>query len=210
MASISEHNTEEDLHGRLSMWRAFSGDTGRVAIVLKIPWFAEGLLDGMNALNLFFSPVVYLTEDDYQEEFHQIISNVTNSHDFLCSVNRSKIINSIFNMLLIGTVCLKHCGFREEQEWRVMHFPNLRHSPLMKAETKVIGGIPQKIYKLPLDATVAPALADIDLSCIFDRLIIGPTQYSWPMYEAFSEALSNIGIQDAHTRICISNIPIRT
>jgi hypothetical protein len=210
IASISEHNDEEDSHGRLSMWRAFGGDTGRVAIVFRLPWYAEGLLEGIKALNIFFGPVVYLTENDYHKEFCHILDNIATNPELLRSVDRSKIVTIIFNMFLIGTVCLKHCGFREEQEWRVMHFPSLWNSPLMKSETKVIGGVPQKIYKLPLDTTVAPALAALDFSCIFDRLIIGPTEYSWAMYEAFSETLSNIGIQDAYKRVCVSNIPIRT
>jgi hypothetical protein len=210
IASISEHNSEEDLHGRLSMWRAFSGDTGRVAIIFRVPWFAEELVEGMKALNVFFSPVVYLTEDDYHEEFNRILDNITTNHETLSSVDHSSIVNIVFNMFLICTVCLKHYGFREEQEWRAMYFPNLYNSTLMKSEIKVIGGVPQNIYKLPLDTTVAPTLAALDFSRMFDRLIIGPTQYSWAMYEAFSEALSNIGIQDAYKQICISNIPIRT
>jgi hypothetical protein len=44
IASISEHKDEEDLHGRLSMWRAYCGDTGRVAIVFKVPWHTKALL----------------------------------------------------------------------------------------------------------------------------------------------------------------------
>jgi hypothetical protein len=207
IASISEHKIEEDLHGRLSMWRAFCGNSGRVAIVTKIPWFAEGLLEGMKALNLLFSPVAYLTADDYNKEFFQIIENITTNRDILSSVDRNKIINSIFQMLLTCTVCLKHYGFKEEQEWRIMYFPNLWHSPLVKSETKVIGGVPQKIYKLPFDATVASSM---DFSCMFERLIIGPTEYSWAMYEAFSEELSKIGVQDAFKRVSISGIPIRT
>jgi hypothetical protein len=210
IASISEHIPEEDLHGRLSMWRAFHGNTARVAIVFKIPWVAKGLPEAKKALHILFSPVAYMTKDDYQTEFNQIVNNININQDMLRSIGQSKIVDNVFNMLLMFTVCLKHFGFREEKEWRVMYFPNLWDSPLMKSEISTIGGIPQKIYKLPLDASVSPILADIDLSCIFDRLIIGPTQYSWAMFEAFSKALSDIGVQDVHTRICVSNIPIRT
>jgi hypothetical protein len=41
IASISEHDSTEDLHGRLSMWRAVA-NTARVALVIKIPRFSEG------------------------------------------------------------------------------------------------------------------------------------------------------------------------
>lgn len=210
IASISEHNSEEDTHGRLSMWRAFGGDTGRVAIVFRLPWYTEELIEGMNALNIFFSPVVYLTEKEYEEEFVTIVNNIKNNCELLKSIERSKIVNSIFHMFLTSTVCLKHHGFREEQEWRVIHYPNLWNSPLMKSEIKVINGVPQKIYELPLNATDAPSLAGLDFSSIFERLIIGPTEYSRAMFEAFSETLSNIGVRDANERICISNIPIRS
>ncbi len=42
IAAVSEHDVEEDFHGRLSMWRAFGGTTARVAIVINVPWESEG------------------------------------------------------------------------------------------------------------------------------------------------------------------------
>lgn len=62
---------------------------------------------------------------------------------------------------------------------------------------------------LPFNSEVDPSLTDIDLSRLFERLIIGPTQYPTAMYEAFTEALSNMGITNAYEKISISNIPIR-
>jgi hypothetical protein len=62
---------------------------------------------------------------------------------------------------------------------------------------------------LPLDATVAPFLADLDFAQIFDRLIIGPSPYPWPMYEAFKAALTEAGVKDAQERVFVSDIPIR-
>jgi hypothetical protein len=210
IASISEHKDEEDSHGRLSMWRAFGGTTGRVAIVLTLPWYKDGFIEGMDALKVFFSPIAYLSDEKFCKEFQQVISNISEHRDFLNSIGHSQIVNYVFYALLSSTVCLKHSGFNEELEWRVLHFPNLYNSPLMKAETKVINGIPQKVYLLPLDAQYDPALAELDVSRLFDRLIIGPTEYAGAMYETFSEALADIGIPEAYKRVFISNIPIRT
>jgi hypothetical protein len=42
ITSISEHDNKEDLHGQLSMWRAFGGDTARVALVFRVPNFSGG------------------------------------------------------------------------------------------------------------------------------------------------------------------------
>lgn len=210
ITSISRHNSDENAHGRLSMWRAFGGDTGRVAIVLKAPWLLAGLQASLDELRLRFSPVAYLTQNDCMEDFRFIMENVTARREVLRSVDPKKIVNIIFSMLLTRSVCLKHSGFKEEQEWRVIYFPKLWNSPLMKDEIQVINGIPQRIYKLPLDGTVAPTLAALDFSSLFDRLIVGPTQYPWPMIETFIEALSQSGVQEPDKRISLSGIPIRT
>lgn len=209
ITSISEHYPHEAGHGRLSMWRAFGGDTGRVAIIFKMPWQSQRMRDGIAALNLRVSPVCY--QNDIEDELKEVIANITNNCEFLVSVGRDIIINTVCSMFLYNTVCVKHSGFREEREWRLMYFPYLYGtSQLMDAEIRVIGGIPQKIHKLPIDISVAPVLAELDLSNIIDHVIIGPTQYPWPMYEAFGEAMSAAGVQDAFKRVVVSDIPIRT
>jgi hypothetical protein len=79
----------------------------------------------------------------------------------------------------------------------------------MEQGTEIISGIPQRVYKLPLDGTLDPALADLDFSRLFDRLIIGPSPYPQVLYEAFVEALKNAGIAEAEQRVWPSDIPIR-
>ena len=80
----------------------------------------------------------------------------------------------------------------------------------MESSLEVVGGIPQIVYKLPLDAKVADAVTDLDVARVFDRLIVGPSEYSWPMYEAFTKALTAVGIENAEKRVFISAIPIRS
>src|SRR5262249_53962415 len=141
----------------------------------------------------------------------KVIMNVDTNYDLLSSVDRPRIVRHIFNMLLAGVVCLKHEGFLEEREWRAIYSPGLFPSDLMEFSTKVIGGVPQIVYKLPLDKTHAPILADLDFSHIFDRLIIGPSPYPTVMAQAFMEALTKAGVpQDEKQRIFISGIPIRS
>jgi len=208
VTSISEHVDKEDLHGRLSMWRAFGGNTGsaRVAIVFRVPRFSAGTI----ALNLIFSPVAYLTEEEAHKVMHEVIHNIGQSCDFLRTVPRLTLLNTVFIMFLAAAVCLKHEGFREEREWRGIHCPKLIPSSLMEFGTEVVAGVPQIVYKLPLDVSVAPALADLDFTQMFDRLIIGPSPYPWVMYEAFVAALKEAGCPDHDNRVWNSNIPIRT
>ena len=59
IASVSEHDSKEDSHGRLSMWRGFGGgNIPRVALVFKIPRFSKA----SDVLKVIFSPVAYLSE----------------------------------------------------------------------------------------------------------------------------------------------------
>jgi len=206
IAAVSEHDVEEDSHGRLSMWRAFGGNVARVAIVINVPYLSEG----SRALNLIFSPVAYLKEEQVYDELHAVITNVRTNCEFLRSVNRQLVRTMIFHMLLVGVVCLKHEGFHEEREWRAIYAPKLFPSSLMESSTEIIGGIPQPVFKIPIDRRVSDILADLDLLTLFDRLVIGPSPYPWPMYESFVAALTEAGVADAGSRVWVSDIPIRT
>ncbi|MDH3442856.1 MAG: hypothetical protein OEN50_02930, partial [Deltaproteobacteria bacterium] len=93
IASVSEHDDEEDLHGRLSMWRAFGNVTARVAMVFNVPWYSAGAL----ALNLTLNPVAYLNEQEVHAEINAVIKNIRTNCDFLRSVERSQIVGSVFN-----------------------------------------------------------------------------------------------------------------
>jgi hypothetical protein len=205
ISSISEHEDQEDQHGRLSMWRAFGSSAARVGIVLKIPYISQGSL----ALNLLFSPVAYLPEVAAHRVLDQVIENIRASCDFIRNVDHAVLVRTVFLMLLAGVVCLKHEGFHEEREWRAIYAPHFWPSPLMESSTEVVAGIPQVIYKIPVDASVSSHLADIDFATMFDRLIVGPTPYPWPMYQAFVPALKQAGVADAENRIFPSGIPIR-
>jgi hypothetical protein len=206
IASVSEHDQEEDQHGRLSMWRAFgSGGGARVAIVFKVPMFSVAAIP----LNVLFSPVAYLRNDEAHAVIEKVIGNVQKNSDFLRSLDRSIIVQMIFTTFLAAVTCLKHEGFREEREWRAIYSPNRLGSPLMEHSTEVISGVPQIVYKLPLDEKVSTDIADLDFSRVFDQLVIGPTPYSWALFKAFIAALGDAGIRDSHLHVLQSFIPLR-
>ena len=202
---VSEHDDSEDQHGRLSMWRAFAGATARVALVFKIP-LTE---DSAPSLNLLMIPVAYHNDARVERELKSVIKNIRDNQEFLRSIDREMFVQSIFSMLVTSVVCLKHEGFREEREWRVIYSPNLRPSPLISPSIEVVGGVPQRVYKIPL-AGGSPDLANVAIPSLLDRVIIGPSPYPWPMYEAFVTALTAAGVTDANSRVFVSGIPIRS
>lgn len=205
ITSISEHAASEDMHGRLSMWRAFGNSTARVALVFRIPKYSSSPL----ALNLLFSPVAYLTESEIHDTINDVIANIELNAVFLRTVDHSVLVNYVFTMLVAGVTCLKHEGFKEEREWRAIYSPKQRSSLFMKSSTKVVGGVPQVVYEIPIDATAAPVAADLDIAAMFDRLIIGPSPYPLAMAEAYKKVLSEAGVADVESKIYASLIPIR-
>lgn len=206
IASVSEHKTEEDFQGRLSMWRAFGATTARVGLVFSVPLRSKGA----EAMRLIFSPVAYFKNNETEQMISKAIENITANKDFLKAFRHDEIKNWIFYMLLLGVTCVKHEGFHEEKEWRVVYCPQLYPTELIKSSTEIVGGVPQIVFKLPLDKSVAPVLDDLDISKLFDRLIIGPSPYPMAMFDAFNAALADAGVPESGKKIFISNIPIRT
>ncbi len=204
IASVSEHDEKEDEHGRLSMWRAFGGNSTRVAIVFRVP----KNMDLPDDLVIGFNPVSYLEKDDLHSEINTVIERIEENQMFLRSIDPDKLSDHIFTMLLVNVMCLKHPGFQEEREWRIFYSPKLWPSTLVEQEIVVIGSVPQIVHKLPLNKNVV-GIEDIDFCNIFDRLIIGPSEYPLVQFNAFVHALKKIGIDDAENRVVVSGIPIR-
>jgi len=205
IACVSEHQESEDVHGRLSMWRAFGGTGTRVGIVLRLPYISISA----SFLALNFSPVAYLAESSAHGVIDQVVTNVQTNRDYLSTLKREALVQLVFQMFASGIACLKHEGFLEEREWRAIYTPKRWSSPLMESSTEVVAGVPQIIYKAPLDSTASPLIADLDFAHIFDRLIVGPTPYPWQIYGAFVEALKASGVPNADECVFVSNIPIR-
>jgi hypothetical protein len=211
IACLSVHQDSEDSNGRLSMWRAFGGTATRIGIVLNIPYTLSTL-----PLNIIFSSVAYFSESAAHEYMEEVIRNVRANREFLRTIGRDVLIRIVLNMFLFHVVCLKHEGFREEREWRAIYAPTLEAyapmpgpSRLMESSTEVVSGVPQVVYKVPLDASVSDQIADLDFTQIFDHLIIGPTPYPQPIYSAFVNELAKAGVANSAERVLVSGIPIR-
>lgn len=115
----------------------------------------------------------------------------------------------VTNALHFAILSLKHPGFREEREWRVIHSPSLMPSPRIRYDIETINGVPQRVYKLPLMNFPEEGLIGATLPELIEEIIIGPTATPWPIYEALASKLEAKGMQDAWRRVRISNIPLR-
>jgi hypothetical protein len=113
-------------------------------------------------------------------------------------------------MLVMATLSFKHRAFEEEREWRLIHLPSESPSAYVKSESVTVGGIPQLIYKIPLENRPSEDINGITLPELLDRVIIGPTQYPGPIYASLAKELTGAGVADVASKIIFSGIPLRT
>jgi hypothetical protein len=165
-------------------------------------------MEGSLNLNLLFSPVAYLNQEQTHDVIREVIRSLNDNTEFLQSIDRQYIFASAFYAIVAGSICAKHEGFREEREWRAIYTPSVLSSPLMESSVETVGGVPQTVYHIPLDASYNPAVADMELSNILERVIIGPTQYPLAMQVAFQTVLKNSNCLS--TSVLMSTIPLRT
>jgi len=202
---LSEHKAEEDSSGRLSMWRAYGQGSG-VAIVMH----SKPIVSGPGLLKTQTSPVAYFNEDHFKIELQNIVANIETNKNFLKSQDSRLIGLVCASMFRIAALSSKHPGFHEELEWRIIYSPDIVESEHMIKDLKVINGIPQVIYKIPLKSASGDIKLGGELPEIIDRIIIGPTEFPLATYKAFVVALRDAGIENPEKRVFISGIPLRT
>jgi hypothetical protein len=210
IACVSEHDDSpeknEDRMGRLSMWRAYGGTAG-VAIVMN-----GGVIHrpvSSDALKAYSSAVEYLDEKSFDLEFIKLLARIKGERELLMTIGEEHFLSLITHCFRYATVCTKHPGFREEREWRIIYSPAVQKSQVITEEIEVIGGVPQKVCKLPLADKPELGLTDLELPKLINRVIVGPCQFPGEVYEALVHVLQEAGVEDAPNKVIVSDIPLR-
>lgn len=208
MTSLSEHDPDDTL-GRLSMWRAYGGPVSGVAVLFK---GAVVNLDLEPNLHLTANPILYGGPDEFRIEFEGMVSQLEANAAFLKEFDSATILNACSAVLQFAMLSIKHLGFAEEREWRIVHRPYEFSSAHMISQTVSVGGIPQTIYDLPFHNPEKHALFNLpqlNLNEILEGIIIGPCHYPETVFRAFKDEMTAAGIENAQERIHVSNIPLR-
>ncbi|MCW3846561.1 DUF2971 domain-containing protein [Sphingomonas sp. LB-2] len=202
---FSEHDPEEDHLGRLSLWRAYGRGTSGIALVLNsAPFMAE-----TDELKAYSTPAIYLHPEDISKSFDDSIDRLNELETWRFDLPQGTIANFVFFWLLTLFTSLKHPGFREEREWRIVYSPRLRSSTTIKKQLVSVNSIPQEIHKIPLINDPTNGLFGADPDSLIHRVIIGPTEYPIAIVDAIIEALHDAGVSEPEARIVISDIPLR-
>lgn len=207
LVSIGEHGdnyVDEDRYGRLSMWRAYGGDINVAFVFNNKPFTTPS-----DALGAYTSPVFYADADAFNVEFRSFISNFEANAAIIKNIPQDSVIDHLLNAMHFAVLSTKHPGFSEEREWRVIHSPTIWHSEVLKPSIEIIGGLPQRVFSLPMANIPEKNFTGAEIPELLDRVIIGPTQYPRPVAEAFIETLGDAGVPNAKDRVFVSDIPLR-
>lgn len=207
LMSISEHDPIEnpgEKLGRLSMWRAYGGSTNVAMVFNSAPLFADS-----NSLNAFASPVLYATEDEFALEFTRMVEGLEKNFSLIEVADPTIFLNQIYFALHMTVLSTKHPGFAEEREWRILHSPTLWPSERINYDVISVNGVPQKVYKIRLENHPDDGFVGATLPEVLEEIIIGPTQYPYPIYDALVHELGKAGVSHPENKVTTSNIPLR-
>ncbi|GGE86256.1 DUF2971 domain-containing protein [Stappia taiwanensis] len=202
---LTEQLPNEELMGRLSMWRAYGGDANPVAISVSNGPF----LRPSSALNAYTSPVAYLSKKEFCEEYERVARNIINNIDYLKERGRNHVLSYLFSAYRYAIICTKHPSFYEEREWRIIYQPTFELSRRLIEDQVVISHAPQRIFKIPLKDVPEEGFYGATLPDLFRKLLIGPSKSSDHLKREFIRTLEKKGVKNASAKVEISDVPLR-
>ncbi|WP_170402379.1 DUF2971 domain-containing protein [Ruegeria arenilitoris] len=205
--SVSEHGNgtiDEDKYGRLSMWRAYGGNTNVALVMNNGPFLRES-----TATNAFTSPVFYGDQDRFVQEFSKVVDAFEQNMELARQLGGEAVKTIFQNIFHFAALSTKHPGFAEEREWRVILSPTMFPSNKVKFDLEVVNGVPQRVYKFPLMDYPSEGFVGATIPDLLEEIIIGPTNAAYTIYDALGGALTQAGVSDGFSRVRISSIPLR-
>lgn len=222
LMSVSEHgdpnadkrgDEHEDAFGRLSMWRAYAPKDGVAFVLNHDPFLCES-----NALRAFTSPVVYALPEDFQPAFEELVTAVESNIHQLADLGGQYVHDTLINAFRFAVQSTKHPSFKEEREWRVIYSPSLlskegalteRQLERVPTEIVSLGGVPQRIFAIPFVDYPEEGFRGATPAALINRVLIGPSQDSYAIRQAFIGELMRLNVPDAASNVVITGVPLR-
>lgn len=206
LTCISEHPDVEDQFGRLSMWRAYGGRQS-VAIVIN----SQALIRETenNVFEVELTPVIYQDESGFEKDLMELTDRIEKNLDFIKTLGKENVLAYLFEVFKHVVFTVKHPGFSEEREWRVIYNPSYKKSKYVVDEVICINGVPQRIYKIPIKDIPEEGFTGFEIPDLIDKIIIGPSDNQIILGDAFSRLLRIAGCESPEQRIRYSGIPLR-
>lgn len=205
LLSLALHKGVELHQGKLSMWRAYGGDAN-VCILLN----PEAFIPEQTAYDVVMSPVDYGGPTTFLEGLASIIRGMAENRDALRQIDPELVKYNFKYALDVMILSTKHPGFKEENEWRIIHraqLPAATDSPPSKIVS--VNGIVQKVFYLPMKNIPEHNVANADINSLLHKIIIGPTPNPQLVWEGFGTLLAENGVENAWDKVVMCDIPLR-
>lgn len=186
------------------MWRAYGGKNSVALVIKNTPFLSQS-----DTLGPSTYPVDYLDTADIENQLCDLQVRMTARSELILHLGKQEVFKWIFEVFKNFVLCVKHPGFKEEREWRVIYNPVYAESEHIKSSIEVIAGVPQKIYKIPLKNIAEASFTGASIPDFIDRIIIGPSEHQTVSRNAFKELLLEAGCKDVDRMIYCSGIPLR-
>jgi hypothetical protein len=207
LCCLSEHRPSEDVFGRLSMWRAYGGNSAKAALLFNFPF---GRIFAAQRRQLIITPALYFTKEKLARYILEISENVSKSQEYLIRLGPSEVERLATVMLITMAISLKHPAFHEEREWRIVHIPGFYGNLTLPTDIEVINNIPQEIFKLRLEDIPPHSGEGLDVRSLIERIVIGPSTGADVLAQTFERQLARMGFLEANGQVVVSTIPLRT
>lgn len=202
ISCFTRHNgrINEQEYGRLSMWRAYGNGFNKAAVGLDLSNFVG------DDVGLLLLPAMYMKDEDVKSYILAAIENILSNYKDQLVNDRTMLISNMFvQFLIMFAISLKHPGFEEEAEWRIVHMrESIASNPFLEKSIETINGVPQVIIKIPFEKGSPIAIRNI-----LKGILIGPTEFKHSISESLISCMSDVGIVDPHMLIKFSDIPLR-
>ncbi len=186
------------------MWRAYGGAENVCLIFNTQPFVTP-----QTAYELTLSPVLYGGAAEFKREFEALIQRLENSASEISLLPPQKLYEAIVYFLNFGVLSVKHYGFHEEAEWRVIHqSPGFRPTP--PPDEVKFGDKVETIYHVPIKNNPEGGIWGASLEEALDRIIVGPIANAGRVEEELIRELEAAGISRANDRVVHCGIPFRS
>jgi hypothetical protein len=186
--------TDELHNGKLSMWRSYGGKNG-------VCFQFNGNVASTSLVNPVLSKVNYWNYDDLDKEMERFYNFLMANIDFI-SQSKSVLIEKIINKIKYDLAFMKNPRFKEENEWRLVCFPEFGVDSEYIVENVIINGIPQVVVSVPFSADYGTSFEEI-----IGNVVIGPSSYAPLIQRSIAELLRVEGVQKAHDIVLLSDTP---
>jgi len=203
---MSEHD-EADVDGLLSMWRGYGGFGSGCAIVIDTKFISP-----KDHLPIYISKVNYMSDELLKQRYNYIVTSwLENLKE--TDLSQHYLWNGthfLFYKIAMTALSIKHEGFREEKEWRLIYQKDHDKDALFSDKKTYIitkGGVKPKL-RVPI-SPLDPE-ASWNMESIIQKIIIGPTASSPLAIATVKHMLDILGKSSLCDKVVSSSIPLRT